>query len=144
MKNTYFLLVTIFSVYLSSLSAQSISSTKIYEYLNIQNSKTISMDIESKGFQFKGTAKAPNGNVNHYAKDSSYGHEKFSLFSNDELFAVVYKPGREYYESYKERMLTSDFKYSYSSGKDKYYENGKIRIGINSDDGILSFFADLK
>lgn len=141
MKSTYFVLLTIF--HYSCLEAQSISATKIYEYLVLQNTSSISKDIESKGFVYKTSAKAPNGNFSYYVKDSSYGHEACSLMSNDELFGIIYKPDRKYFESYKEKMLTSDFNYSYSVGKDKYYENGKLRIGINGEDGILSFFSDL-
>lgn len=63
---------------------------------------------------------------------------------NSELFMFVYMPEYSVYEILKNKILTPDFKYSYSYKNSKYYENWKIRVGINDVGGIISVFEPLK
>lgn len=129
----------------TNTNAQSLSASKIINYLHGQNQTEISADLLMQGFilaekketaMFKGYA---------YTKKSSYGIENFNLAVNDELFSIIYKPATtDIYSAIKEKMLTKDFIYSYSYQTTKYYESSNIRIGVNDTNKIISFFVKLK
>lgn len=129
----------------TNTNAQSISASKIINYLGSQKQTEISADLLQLGFiqtekkettMFKGYA---------YTKKSSYGIENFNLAVNDELFSIIYKPATsDIYSAIKEKMLTKDFIYSYSYQATKYYESSNMRIGANDTNKIISFFVKLK
>ena len=79
-----------------------------------------------------------------FHKESSLGVELLQIGKNSELFMLLYVPAKAYFSTYKELLLTNDFDYKYSGPNDKYYENETMRIGINSNKGIISLFVNLK
>lgn len=146
MKYLYTIISLIISLGISTnTNAQSISASKIINYLDGQKQIEISADLLKLGFiqtekketsMFKGYA---------YTKKSSYGIENFNLAINNELFSIIYKPATsDIYSAIKEKMLTKDFIYSYSYQTSKFYENSNMRIGVNDTKCIISFFVKKK
>jgi len=123
-------------------NAQSISASKIMKYIENQKQTEIAKELLSMGFVYDGKETNNNMTMYSYSKKANNGLEKLTIGYNDELFIVHYKPTtNEIYSSIKEKMLTSDFGYSYSYKTTKYYENGSMRIGVNDTSKSISFFA---
>ena len=137
-----------FAITLLSFSAygQSVSASKIISFLESQNNTEITQNLKTLGFVFKGKSKVI-GNFYEYMfySTTDYGTELLSISQNDELFGVVYKlANSNFFNSLKEKLLTSEFGYAYSYKNTKYYESTNMRIGVNSESRILSFFVALK
>lgn len=143
MKQIYYALGIIFALCMSAdMSAQSISASKIISYLNGQNISDISSDLLKLGFISGEKKKTSIFSGYAYSKNSEYGTEKLNIAINDELFSIIYSPATQsMYSAIKEKMLTKDFKYSYSHQVTKYYENTTMRIGVNDSSKIISFFV---
>lgn len=139
-------LLCFFTIGTKNAIAQSVSASKIYEFLESQNPKQILKDITAKGFKYKSDLLMSDYgfNAKAYQKNASLGTEYFTVGNNDELFIIIYRPILKAYSGYKEKLLTSDFKYSYLYKNIKYYENSFMRIGINDKTGDLSFFSKNK
>lgn len=144
MKTIYSLLILLALTLGTNVNAQSISASKIFKYLDSQDITEISKDLKTLQFVSLGTGTQYNSTMYSYKKTGNYGVEEFSIVSNAELFSVLYKPVKSFYLSMKEKMLTSDFIYSYSHNSTKYYESSSTRIGVNDVSGIISFFVELK
>lgn len=139
--------IIIFSaMFLCTISTfgQSVSASKILNFLNSQNTTTIGADLKKVGFTFKGKSEFDGFTEFSYLKNGNYGLEKINIGYNDELFSVVYKTSPEAFNGYKAKLLTSDFQYTYSFKNSKYYENENMRIGINEVSNIISCFVKLK
>lgn len=78
-----------------------------------------------------------------FVKKTSRGLEKIEMGKNSELFMFVYKSESAVYEILKSKILTSDFKYSYSYKNAKYYQNEEMRIGADDKNKIISIFKPL-
>lgn len=144
-KLKYYLTVTCISFLSFNCYSQSISSTKIYSFLESQNQNLIIKTLIERGFTYQEKNKTDNSiSLTTYIKNGSLGKEIFSIGSNDELFMIVYHPTTKAYNSLKEIFLKSDFKYAYKYGNTKYFENGSMRIGSNDIIENLSFFCNLK
>lgn len=142
MKNTITLLFIIFCN--CSVFGQSVSASKILNFLNSQNTTTIGAELKKVGFTFKGKSNFDGYTEYAYNKNGLYGLEKFNITLNDELFAISYKTSPEAFQAYKIKLLTNDFVYAYEMRNNKYYENGNMRIGINENSSIISLFVKLK
>lgn len=138
------LILTLYVMCLSNgLNAQSVSVSKIFKYLQSQKQEEVSKDLINLGFQFDKKEANYNATLFNYHKAGTYGLEKFSFGYNDELFSLIYKPANNFYSTMKEKVLTSNFIYSYSHGNTKYYESSDMRIGTNDMNKIISFFVKL-
>ncbi len=142
MKNTITLLFILFCSF--SVFGQSVSASKILNFLNSQNTTTIGAELKKVGFTFKGKSNFDGNTEYSYYKNGRFGLEKFNVTSNDELFSIVYKTSPEAFQAYKHKLLTNDFEYAYEMRNNKYYENGSMRIGINENSSIISLFVKLK
>lgn len=139
------ILIYFFLLFLPAfLNAQSLSYSKLNDYLSNQSYQYIEADLTSKGFKYVKTTDEPNYYQKGYSKTSIDGKENISIVRNDEMFSLVYQPTTEAFNSLMQIILTPDFEYSYSYKNIKYYENGYRRVGINSEKGILSLFVNLK
>jgi len=129
-----------------STYGQSVSASKIISFLESQSKTEITQKLKDLGFTYKGESELA-GNFKEYTfyTTSEYGTELINIGQNDELFSVVYKlANSNFFNSLKEKLLTSKFEYSYSYKNNKYYESSNMRIGINIKNNILSFFVALK
>lgn len=142
MKRTITLLIILFCSI--SVFSQSVSASKILNFLNNQNTTSIGTELKKVGFTFKGKSNFDGYTEYAYNKNGRYGLEKFNVTLNDELFSIVYKTSPEAFQAYKLKLLTNDFEYAYEMRNNKYYENGSIRIGINENSSIISLFVKLK
>ena len=124
-------------------TAQSISASKLLQYGNLQNISIITKELKQLGFQTK-IDNSEGYPIYQFAKKTSRGLEKIEMGNNSELFMFIYKSESAVYEILKSKILTSDFKYSYSYKNAKYYENEKMRIGADDKNGIISIFKPLK
>lgn len=124
-------------------TAQSISASKFLQYTNSQNVALISKELKHLGFQTR-TDNSEGYPIYQFAKKSTRGIEKIEIGKNSELFMFTYKAEYSVYEILKNKILTSDYQYSYSYKNTKYYENGNMRIGIDDTNGIISAFKTLK
>lgn len=140
MKKIYFYLLVFLPIL---FSAQSISASKILDYANFQNISLITNELKQLGFQTK-TDNSEGYPIYQFVKKTSRGVEKIEMGKNSELFMFTYKPEYSVYKVLKSKMLTSDFQYRYSYKNTKYYENGKLRIGADDVNGIISIFKPLK
>ena len=125
--------------------AQSISASQIISILKDQNdSKAIDM-LKSMGFK-KMSSESENGSVvTSFLKSKDDELEHLELGKNLELYMLVYKPSNnDVYNTYKEMFVTSDYEYSYSFKNANYYESQEMRIGLNDQSSIISFFVPLK
>lgn len=144
MKTSYYLSLLFFVLaFTNNTNAQSVSASKILNYLENQKQTEISNALIKAGFQSDGKETNYNGTLYSYHKAGTYGLEKFSFGYTEELFSIIYKPASNFYSAMKEKMLTSDFVYSYSYKETKYYENGSMRIGVNDVAKTISFFVIL-
>lgn len=146
MKYLYIIISLIVSLgILTNANAQSISASKIFNCLDSQRQTEVSADLLRLGFTLTEKKETTMFKGYAYTKKSSYGIENFNLAVNDELFSVIYKPATsDIYSAIKEKILTEDFRYSYSYQVTKYYENSNMRIGVNDTNKIISFFVKLK
>lgn len=144
MKKTKQLLAILFFLLSPNLSAQSLSASKINSFLNQQSSTVIKQELKNQSFKLINSNSEYNVQTSQYSKAGSYGSEEFAFGRNSELFMITYKPSVTFYRSLKEKMLTSNFVYTYSHGNNKYFESHNMRIGINDKAGIISFFVALK
>lgn len=142
MKRTITLIIILFCSI--TVFCQSVSTSKILNFLNIQNITTIGTELKKVGFTFKGKSNFDGYTVYAYNKNGRYGLEKFNVGFNDELFTIVYKTSPEAFQAYKLKLLTNDFVYAYEMRNNKYYENENMRIGINENSSIISLFVKLK
>ena len=125
--------------------AQSVSATKILNILENQNLAKIKTELVGLGFKQMGKATDYNVQINSFMKSDRMGREHIELGKNSELFMFVYKPAnKDLYNALKTKLLTSDFKYSYSYKDDKFYETDFMRTGAKDKYGIISFFVALK
>ena len=124
-------------------TGQSLSASKLLQYGNLQNSSIITKELQQLGFQTK-TDSSEGYPIYHFTKKTSRGLERIEMGNNSELFMFIYKSESAVYEILKSKILTSDFKYSYSYKNAKYYENKKMRIGTDDKNGIISIFKPLK
>ena len=122
---------------------QSLSASKLLQYANSQNILVISKELKQLGFQTK-IDNSEGYPIYQFAKKTSRGLEKIEMGNNSELFMFIYKSETAVYEILKSKVLTSDFKYSYSYKNAKYYESKKMRIGADDKNGIISIFKPLK
>lgn len=123
--------------------AQSVSASRLFYYTNIQNIGAISKELKQLGFQIK-TDNSEGYSIYQFTKKSPRAVENIEMGKNSELFMFTYKPEFSVYKVLKSKMLTSDFQYAYSYKNAKYYENGKLRIGADDVNGIISIFKPLK
>lgn len=146
MKYLYTIISLIISLGISTnTNAQSISASKIINYLDSQKQSEISSDLLRLGFVLTEKKETAMFTGRAYTKKSGYGIESLNLAVNDELFSIIYKPATsDIYSAIKEKMLTKDFIYSYSYQVTKYYESSNMRIGINDTSKTISFFVTLK
>jgi len=147
MKNRSLIAIISFLILSNTLSfSQSLSTSKIFGFLETQSLRNISKSLQEKGFKYINTTSVDNGiTLEQYSKNGSYGNEKISIGKNDELFILIYHPATiDLYKGMKEKALTSDFSLAYNYKQTKYFENGLMRIGINDISGDLSFFSKLK
>ena len=140
MRKIYFYLLICLPIL---FSAQSISASRILYYANYQNISSITKELKQLGFQTK-TDNSEGYPIYQFAKKTSRGIEKIEMGKNTELFMFTYKPANDAYNIIKDKILTSDFQFAYNYKNGKYYENGKMRIGINDTTGIISAFKPLK
>lgn len=140
MKQNYLFLMLIFS---ALFSAQSVSASKLLQYCNSQNINSITHELIQLGFQTK-TDNSEGYPIYQFAKKSSRGLESIEISKNSELFMFVYKTNAEVYEILKSKLLLPSFSYAYAYRNTKYYENGKMRIGLNDSYNIFSIFKPLK
>lgn len=124
-------------------SAQSISASKLLDYANSQNIATITKELTQLGFQTR-TDNSECYPIYQFAKKTSRGVEKIEMGKNSELFMFTYKPDSTVYEILKNKILTSEFEFSYKYKNAKYYENGYLRIGEDDFSGVISIFKPLK
>ena len=124
-------------------SAQSISASKILDYANSQNISLITKELKQLGFQTK-TDNSEGYPIYQFAKKTSRGIENIEMAKNTELFMFTYKPANDVYNIIKDKILTSDFQFAYNYKNTKYYENGRMRIGVDDTNGIISVFKPLK
>jgi len=144
MKRIYLAILIIFGT-TYNLSAQSLSTSKILDYLEKQDMSIISADLVKLGFTSTEKKETTVFKGYGYSKNDEFGSEKVNIAINDELFSVIYKPAtKNIYSAIKEKMLTKDFPYSYSYQATKYYESSAMRIGINDRNSIISFFVKKK
>jgi len=125
---------------------QSISASKIFEFLQHQQTSKIVADLTSKQFKYMTTNTNSSYGITlkEYSKEGSLGKENFTFGKNNELFMIIYHPATSAtFEAYKTKFLTADFGYAYSYKDTKYFENGSMRIGINEVRCNLSFFCKL-
>lgn len=142
MKNYLIILMLLIS---KMLVAQSISASKILSVLENQNFIKVKSELTELGFKSMGDETDYNINILSFQKSDRLGREHIEIGKNSELFMFVYKPvSKAYFNSLKEKMLTSDFKYSYTHKNAKYYETSVMRLGINESASIISFFVPLK
>ena len=140
MKKTYLFLMMLIVTF---ISAQSISASKLLHYSNSQNISTISKDLKQLGFQTR-TDNSEGYLIYQFVKKKSRGIEKVEMGKNSELFMFTYKTDRSIYEILKNKLLSTDYQYAYGYKNVKYYENGKLRIGADDVNGIISIFKPLK
>ena len=138
-KIILYLLVILPSIFM----AQSISASKLLQYGNSQNISIISKELKQLGFQSK-TDNSEGYSIYQFAKKTSRGLEKIEMSKNSELFMFVYEAEHSVYEILKNKILTADFKYAYSYKNAQYYEDGRMRIGADDKNGIISIFKPLK
>ncbi|AZA52759.1 hypothetical protein [Chryseobacterium sp. G0201] len=124
-------------------TSQSISASKLLDYINIQNSETITKELKQLGFQTR-VDNSEGYPIYRFAKETSRGIEKIEVGKNTELFMITYRPEYTAYEILRNKILTSDFQYAYSYKSTKYYENSTMRIGADNTNGIISVFKQLK
>lgn len=146
MKKKHLFAITLLLLSLSlKVNAQSISVTKVFHYLEIQNKNEIEEDLLKLGFKFNKKRSEVNLTEYSYHKTDSYGLQKVSIFNNDELFSIIYNPVTSFYLSLKEIMLKNEkFNYAYTNRDIKFYESNDMRIGINDKNETVSFFVKLK
>ncbi|MGY0426805.1 MAG: hypothetical protein ACWIPI_08265 [Polaribacter sp.] len=129
----------------TKIQAQSISASKILNILDSQNSVKIKSELVDLGFKYMREETDYNVQINSFMKSDRMGREHIGLGKNSELFMFVYKPAnKDIYNILKSKLLTSEFKYSYSYKDDKFYESDNMRIGIKDKFNIISFFVALK
>ena len=136
MKHFYFLLLLMAS---AVYSAQSISASKMLFFVNLQNPSKISTELKKLGFL---SSIKDKGEFTMY--EYKKGSEYLTITRNDELFMVVYRPSYSAYSVLKSKLLTGDYVYAYNYKNNDYYENSKMRIGVNELNGIISLFKPLK
>ena len=137
----------IFTIFLMVVSVitfgQSLCASKLLQFASSQNISIITKELKQLGFQTR-TDNSEGYPIYQFAKKTSRGLEKIEMGNNSELFMFIYKSESAVYEILKSKILTSDFKYSYSYKNTKYYENEKMRIGVDDKNGIISIFKPLK
>ncbi|WP_146228835.1 hypothetical protein [Mesonia sp. K7] len=111
-----------------------------------QDCEEISQELEFLGFEYDGENKISEAFIAQtYFINTTYGLETFNFAKNDELFAIVYNiANNDFLEIIKSKLVTNEFSFAYSFKDVKFYENNKMRIGINEKSNILSFFVALK
>ena len=129
----------------TSSYCQSLTERKIYKLLLSQEKELMTKEIKALGFTYS-TSKNINGvKSDIYVKSNNGNDLEIVEFSfNDEMFCLQYKPTSNYYTTYKDILLTSKYKYSYSQNDDKFYDWKGLRIGINDKLKIMSIFIALK
>lgn len=134
------------AIFLFTISAfgQSVSVSKILNFLKDQNLTTIGADLKKVGFNFKGKSEFDGFTEFAYQKKGNSGLEQININYNDELFSIVYKTSTEAFSAYKAKLLTNDFQYAYSYKNSKFYESENMRIGINENSSIISLFVKVK
>ena len=140
MKKIYFYLLVFMPMF---YFAQSISASRLLYYANNQNIGTITKELKQLGFQTR-MDNSEGYAIYQFAKKTSRGVEKIEMGKNSEIFMFTYKPEFSVYEILKNKLLTSDYHYTYSYKNTKYYENGRMRIGVDDTNGIISVFKPLK
>ena len=140
MKKIYFYLLVFLPIV---FSAQSISASRLLYYANYQNISSITKELKQLGFQTK-TDNSEGYPIYQFAKKTSRGIENIEMAKNTELFMFTYKPANDVYNIIKDKILTSDFQFAYNYKNTKYYENGRMRIGVDDTNGIISVFKPLK
>lgn len=137
-------MILFFCVMLYSISfSQSISASRILYYANSQNIGVVTKELKQLGFQTR-TDSSEGYPIYQFAKKASRGVENIEMGRNSELFMLTYKPAPDVYIIIKNKILTSDFQFAYNYKNAKFYENGKMRIGVNDKSGIISVFKPLK
>ncbi len=140
MKKISILFLLMFSIISYS---QSISASRILYFASSQNIDAIIKELKQLGFKTR-TENSEGYTIYQFLKKTRRGVEQVEMGKNTELFMFTYKPEYSVYSILKGKILTSDFKYSYSYKNTKYYENGKTRIGDDETKGIISVFKPLK
>lgn len=120
--------------------SQSLSITKVIGYASESDINFITTELSQKGFSVK---KSVVEGYPMYSYKKSSG-ETLSIGRNEELRMVIYKPSYEVYQTFKTKVLTPEFHFSYSYKNNNYYESTFMRIGVNDTNGIISFFKPIK
>lgn len=143
MRQLYvFLAIVLFSF---SSYGQSVSASKILTFLTSQNVSNIKSELTSSGFKSLGQKRDYNIEIQSFMKSDRLGKEHIEIGKNSELFMLVYRPvSKEYFTALKSKLLTSDFVYAYELKNNRFYESENMRIGVNTQSGLLSFFVALK
>ena len=140
-----FLIVLICLIATNKIYSQSVSITKIYSFLENQDDSFASSNLEKIGFEYVGNNYMSGISMNNFSIDSYFGNEKISIGKNSELYMVAYNVStKAIYDAYEEKSLTSEFNYAYSYKNVKYYESQSMRIGLNPNMNIISYFVTLK
>lgn len=124
--------------------AQSVSKEKINIYLKSQNLKFIESGLAKLGFIYNRKEMKGDDIIYFYEKGVNFDKEYFNVGYNARLFILQYVPIKNYFTKYKKALLTPDFVYKYTYGNSKYYENNIIRIEIDENVSIISFFINKK
>jgi len=121
--------------------SQSFSASQVMNMVSSKDKESVIKLVTEKGFTYKSNKTDYNISLVSYTFKGTYGQEEIGIMKSDELFGIVYQPVKTFYSSLKEKLLTADFVYVYSGGGNKYYENHKMRIGVNDIAGIISLFV---
>lgn len=139
MKKMIFIFLT--TIFINYAYSQSFSASQLLNMVNSKNKDFVIESSTSKGFEYESNKSEYNVSVVLYSLKGKYGQEEIGVMKSDELFGVIYQSTKVFYSALKEKLLTEDFVYVYSGGGNKYYENHKMRIGVNDNAGIISLFV---
>jgi hypothetical protein len=128
----------------SSLCGQSVSVSKVVQFLISQDRTIIDLELKKLGFKFIEKKKFDEFIQYTYFKNGMSGKEKINVGTNDELFCIQYFTTADAFNIYKAKLLTDDFHFAYNYKENQYYENESMRIGLNEKSSIISCFVPLK
>lgn len=142
MKKILILLITI-SAITSNITAQSISPSKIFEYLASHNLSFIKNDLEKRGFNYK-IDKRELATMHLFTK----GLETVGVTLSEEqknVFILNYiVNSKEYFNKLVENFKTDDMEYVNSYKNNDYYKNKMMMLGINELNNVITFTIKIK
>jgi hypothetical protein len=123
---------------------QSLSASKILNFLEVQKITVIKSELAKCKFKYLDKQFVDGTETYAFNEIGNFGMELIYVSKSDELFSIVYKMPNDIYLALKDKLLTKEFFYSYSFKNSMYYESENMRIGINDESSILSFFVRIK